>query len=163
MNSQESAFIDKILLAKPTHRMVVEWSILIIVAVLGEVFSWSKIPFSPYSNIIGGIIVAGAWVFHSYCHRAHSKAHQKSSSIDRVVNTGVFGRIRHPMYLSLILMYFGFAIAWGVLWIFLPAFLLSVLAVFTAIREEEFLLRKLGSQYEEYIRAVPWRFIPKVF
>jgi protein-S-isoprenylcysteine O-methyltransferase Ste14 len=163
MNSQKAAFIDKILLVKPTHRMAVEWPILVIVAVLGEVFSWSKIPFSPYSNIIGGVVIAGAWMFHAYCHRAHRKAHQQSGSIDSVVNTGVFSRIRHPMYLSLILMYFGFAIAWGVLWILLPAFLFSILTVFTAIREEEFLLRKLGSQYEEYIRAVPWRFISKVF
>lgn len=163
MNLQKATFLDRILLAKPTHRMVAEWPVLIIVAALGEVFSWSKIPFSPYSNIIGGIVIAGAWVFHAYCHRAHRKAHQQSSNIDSVVSTGVFGRIRHPMYLSLILMYFGFAIAWGVLWIFLPAFLFSILTVFTAIREEEFLVQKLGSQYEEYMRAVPWRFIPKVF
>jgi hypothetical protein len=49
---------------------------------LGEIFSWSKIPFSPYSNIIGGIVLAGAWMFHEYCHRAHRKIHQQSSSID---------------------------------------------------------------------------------
>jgi protein-S-isoprenylcysteine O-methyltransferase Ste14 len=61
------------------------------------------------------------------------------------------------------LMYFGFAIAWGVLWIFLPAFLFSILTVLTALREEKYLVWKLGSQYEEYIKAVPWRFIPKIF
>jgi protein-S-isoprenylcysteine O-methyltransferase Ste14 len=143
--------------------MAVEWPILIIVAVLGEVFTWSKIPFSPYSNIIGGVVIAGAWIFHVYCHRLHSKAHQQSSSITSVVSTSVFGRIRHPMYLSLILMYFGFALAWGVLWIFLPAFLFSILTVFTAIREEEFLVQKLDSQYVEYMKAVPYRFIPGVF
>ena len=160
---QRLTLSDKILLAKPTHRMAVEWPILIIVALLGEIFSWSKIPFSPYSNIIGGIVLVGALIFHAYCHRAHHKAHEQSSSIDSVVNTGVFGRIRHPMYLSLILMYFGFAIAWGVLWIFLPSFLFSILTVLTAIREEEFLARKLGSQYEEYMQHVPWRFIPGIF
>jgi protein-S-isoprenylcysteine O-methyltransferase Ste14 len=160
---QRLTLSDKILLAKPTHRMAVEWPILIIVALLGEIFSWSKIPFSPYSNIIGGIVIVGAWMFHVYCHRAHHKAHEQSSSIDSVVNAGVFGRIRHPMYLSLILMYFGFAIAWGVLWIFLPSFLFSILIVLTAIREEEFLARKLGSQYEEYMQHVPWRFIPGIF
>jgi protein-S-isoprenylcysteine O-methyltransferase Ste14 len=160
---QRLTLSDKILLAKPTHRMAVEWPILIIVALSGEIFSWSKIPFSPYSNIIGGIVIVGAWMFHVYCHRAHHKAHEQSSSIDSVVNAGVFGRIRHPMYLSLILMYFGFAIAWGVLWIFLPSFLFSILTVLTAIREEEFLARKLGSQYEEYMQHVPWRFIPGIF
>lgn len=143
--------------------MVVEWPIIIIVAVLGEVFDWSKIPFSPYSNIIGGVVIAGALVFHTYCHQVHHKAHQQSSIIDSIVSTGIFGRIRHPMYLSLILLYFGFAIAWGILWLFLPAFLLSILTIFTAIREEEFLVQKLGSQYKEYMKTVPWRFIPGVF
>jgi len=163
MNLWKAKFLDKILLAKPTHRMVVEWPILLVVAALGEVFEWSKIPFSPYSNIAGGVIIAGALIFHEYCHRVHGKAHQQSSSIDSIVSTGIFGRIRHPMYLSLILMYFGFAIAWGVLWIFLPAFLLSILTVSTAIREEEFLVQRLGSQYKEYMSAVPWRFIPGIF
>jgi protein-S-isoprenylcysteine O-methyltransferase Ste14 len=160
---QRLTLLDKILLAKPTHRMAVEWPTLIIVALLGEIFSWSKIPFSPYSNIIGGIVLVGAWMFHAYCHRAHHRAHNQSSSIESVVSTGIFGRIRHPMYLSLILMYFGFAIAWGVLWIFLPAFLFSILTVLTALREEEFLAQKLGSHYEEYMRSVPWRFIPRIF
>jgi protein-S-isoprenylcysteine O-methyltransferase Ste14 len=163
MNSRKAKFLDKILLAKPTHRMVVEWPILLVVAALGEVFEWNKIAFSPYSNIIGGVVISGALVFHTYCHRVHSEAHQQSSSIDSIVRTGVFSRIRHPMYLSLILMYFGFAIAWGILWIFLPAFLLSILTVFTAIREEKFLVQKLGSQYKEYMSAVPWRFVPGIF
>ena len=163
MDTEKITFLDRVLLAKPTHRMAVEWPILVIVAVLGEMFSWSKIPFSPYSNILGGIVIVGALTFHAYCHRAHRKAHEQSSSIDSIVSTGVFARIRHPMYLSLILMYFGFAIAWGVLWIFLPAFLFSILTVLTAIREEQFLVRKLDSQYEEYMRQVHWRFIPRVF
>ena len=67
------------------------------------------------------------------------------------------------MYSSLILMYLGLAIAWGVVWMLLPALLFSVLTVLTTIKEEEFLLRRFGHQYEEYMQAVPWRLIPKVF
>jgi len=163
MDTQKITFLDRFLLAKPTYRIVVEWLILLIVAILGEVFSWSKIPFRPYSIIIGGIVIVGAFALHIYCHRAHHKAHEQSSDIDSVVNTGIFGKIRHPMYLSLILMNFGFAIAWGIFWIFLPVFLFSILTVLVAIREEKFLVQKLGSQYKEYMRLVPWRFIPRVF
>ena len=86
---QRLTLLDKILLAKPTHRMAVEWPTLIIVALLGEIFSWSKIPFSPYSNIIGGIVIVGAWMFHAYCHRAHHRAHKQSSSIESVQQTVV--------------------------------------------------------------------------
>jgi protein-S-isoprenylcysteine O-methyltransferase Ste14 len=67
------------------------------------------------------------------------------------------------MYLSLILMYLGLAISWGVVWMLLPALFFSALTVLIAIKEEEFLLEKFGSQYGDYQRQVPWRFIPGVF
>jgi protein-S-isoprenylcysteine O-methyltransferase Ste14 len=67
------------------------------------------------------------------------------------------------MYLGLILMYLGLAIAWGIVWMLLPSLLFSALTVLTTIKEEEFLLGRFGHQYEEYMQAVPWRLMPKVF
>jgi protein-S-isoprenylcysteine O-methyltransferase Ste14 len=67
------------------------------------------------------------------------------------------------MYLGLILMCLGLPIAWGVVWMLLPSLLSSALTVLTAVKEEEFLLRRFGHQSEEYMKAVPWRLIPKVF
>lgn len=155
--------MDRYLLAKPILRMFVEWPVLIGTGVLGELFSWARISFSPYSNIGGGVVIIGAWMFHAYCHRAHKQAHQQSKEIDVLVTTGVFSRIRHPMYLSLILMHLGFAVRWGIVWILLPAVVFSVGTVLTAVKEEEFLLRKFGPQYAEYMRKVPWRLIPRIF
>lgn len=163
MGMREMTFLDRLILGKPMYRGVAEWLILVIVGVLGEVFSWGKIPFRPYSIIIGCIIIVGAFALHIYCHRIHHQAHEQSSDIDSIVNTGIFGKIRHPMYLSLILVNIGFAIAWGIYWIFLPVFLFTILTALVAIREEKFLVEKLGSQYKEYMRQVPWRFIPRVF
>ena len=155
--------LNQYLLAKPTLRMVIEWPIIIILGILGEIFSWVRIPLSPYSNFVGGAILLGGWIFHAYCHRAHKQAHEQSHQIEGLVTTGVFSKMRHPMYLSLILMYLGLAIAWGIVWMLLPALLFSTLTVLTTIKEEEFLLRRFGHQYEEYMQAVPWRLIPKVF
>ena len=155
--------LDQYLLAKPTLRMVIEWPIIIIIGVLGEIFSWVRIPLSPYSNFVGGAILLGGWIFHAYCHTAHKQAHKQSQQIEELVTTGVFSKMRHPLYLSLILMYLGLAIAWGVVWMLLPSFLFSALTVLTAIKEEEFLLRRFGRQYEKYMQAVPWRLIPKIF
>ncbi|MFO7740412.1 MAG: isoprenylcysteine carboxylmethyltransferase family protein, partial [Desulfatiglandaceae bacterium] len=90
-------------------------------------------------------------------------AHEHSQQIEGLVTTGVFSKMRHPMYLSLILMYLGLPIAWGIVWMLLPSLLFSALTVLTTIKEEEFLLRRFGHQYEEYMQAVPWRLIPKVF
>ena len=150
-------FLNQYLLAKPTFRMLIEWPIIIILGILGEIFSWVRIPLSPYSNFVGGAILLGGWIFHAYCHRVHKQAHEQSQQIEGLVTTGVFSKMRHPMYSSLILMYLGLAIAWGVVWMLLPALLFSVLTVLTTIKEEEFLLRRFGHQYEEYMQAVPWR------
>jgi protein-S-isoprenylcysteine O-methyltransferase Ste14 len=67
------------------------------------------------------------------------------------------------MYLSLILMYLGLAIAWGIVGMLLPSILFSALIVLTAIKEEEFLLQRFGREYKEYKNKVPWRLIPKIF
>jgi len=155
--------LNQYLLEKPTLRMVVEWPIIILMGILGEIFSWGKIPLSPYSNFVGGAILLGGWIFHAYCHRVHKQAHEQSQRIEGLVTTGVFSKIRHPMYLSLIFMYLGLAIAWGVVWMLLLSLFFSALTVLTTIKEEEVLLRRFGPQYEEYMHAVPWRLIPKVF
>jgi protein-S-isoprenylcysteine O-methyltransferase Ste14 len=60
-------------------------------------------------------------------------------------------------------MYLGLAIAWGVVWMLLPSLFFSALTVLITIKEEEFLLRRFGYQYEEYMQEVPWRFLPKIF
>jgi len=157
-------FMDRYLRAKPNRRILsVELPIIIIIGVLGEVFSWAKIPWSPYSNIAGGIIIIVGYILHVRCHRAHKQAHAQSKQIEEIVTTGVFSRIRHPMYLSLIIIFFGLVIAWGVVWMFLPFLLVLVLIVMTAIKEEEFLLQRFGHRYEQYMKETPWRLIPGIF
>ena len=164
MSMKIPGFINKYLLLKPSLRMpLFELPIMLIVGGLGEIFSWTKIPLSPYSNIVGGIIIIGGWIFHAYCHRVHKQAHEQSHQIEEIVKTGVFSKIRHPMYLSLIIIYFGLVIAWGVVWMFLPFFLVFALIVMTAIKEEEFLLQKFRHQYEQYMEETPWRLIPRLF
>jgi protein-S-isoprenylcysteine O-methyltransferase Ste14 len=163
MYTKGQTLLNQYLLAKPTLRMVMEWSIIIVTGILGEIFSWVRVPLSPYSNFVGGAILLGGWIFHAYCHKVHKQAHEQSEQIEGLVTTGVFSKIRHPMYLGLILMCLGLAIAWGVVWMLIPSLLSSALRVFTAMKEEEFLLQRFGHQYEKYMKAVPWRFVPKVF
>ncbi|MFC1921083.1 methyltransferase family protein [Chloroflexota bacterium] len=156
-------FINRILLIKPAVRTVTEFPIIILLGILGEIFSWYRIPLSPYSNIFGGVVLLGALIIHMYCHGIHKQAHEHSQQINSIVQRGIFLKIRHPMYLSLILLYLGLALTWGVIYMFIPAVLFSVLTVFIALKEEDFMVHKFGRQYEDYMKKVPWRFIPKVF
>jgi protein-S-isoprenylcysteine O-methyltransferase Ste14 len=78
-----------------------------------------------------------------------------------VIRKGVFGRVRHPVYLSEILLYLGLLI--------LSMSLLAALVWITAIiflhyisrYEERLLLARFGKDYEQYMRDVPM-WIPRI-
>ena len=141
---------------------LIEWPILIGIGIVGTVFSFSTIPFYPATNIFGFILLIIGFVTHGLSHKVHKQAHEQIEKIWEIVTTGIYSKIRHPGYLGLILLYFGFALAWGIVWIFLPVVIFSILTCLTAIKEEEYLREKFRKEYEEYMRQVPWRFIPRV-
>jgi protein-S-isoprenylcysteine O-methyltransferase Ste14 len=58
--------------------------------------------------------------------KKHKQAHEGSQEIETIVTTGVFSKIRHPLYLSIIFMNMGIALAFGVM-------MTSVLALLTTI------------------------------
>jgi len=163
LNMRKNSLLDKYLLAKPTISMVIEWPILICVGIIGTVFSLQTIPFSPISNIFGILILVIGLGIHASSHKIHKQAHQQSKRIEKLATEGIYSHMRHPGYSGLILMYFGFAFSWGIVWILIPAIILVILTILTAIREEEVMKEKFRKEYEEYMRRVPWRFIPKVF
>jgi protein-S-isoprenylcysteine O-methyltransferase Ste14 len=155
--------LDRYLLVKPATRMVIEWPILIAVGILGAIFTPYRMPFFPFSNIIGVIVFVLAVSIHMKCHMVHKQADQESRKIEKLVTTGIFSRVRHPMYLSLILMILGMTVGSGVTIMIVPAIALSVLTVLTAFKEEHFLISKFGDQYNDYMKRVPYRFIPRIF
>ncbi|GAI42613.1 unnamed protein product, partial [marine sediment metagenome] len=72
-----------------------------------------------------------------------------------VIGKGVFGIVRHPIYLGAILFYFGllvitFSIIATGIWVLIIAFY-----YFNSKHEEKLLLDKFGKDYEEYKKEVP--------
>ena len=136
---------------------------MIAVGILGLLFSWPRVPFFPYSNIAGLIILAIGLYGHKVPSKIHKQAHEHSKKIRKIITTGPYSKVRHPLYSFLFLIYFGFALSWGIVWMFIPAIIFSILTYFTAIKEEEFLKKKFGKKYENYMKRVPYRFVPKIF
>ncbi len=155
--------IQRIAVIEPNKIMSIGFVAIIITGILGELFSWPRISCHPAVTILGWILVVSGLVLHIYCHKFHKKAHESSKNIDAIVQSGPFGMIRHPMYLGLIFLYLGIALAWGIIWIFIPSILFTLLIPMMAVNEERFLLSTLGDQYRDYMRQVPWRFIPGIF
>lgn len=77
----------------------------------------------------------------------------------QLASTGVFARVRHPNYASLLLALVGVSVLTGLLY---PLIVTSLLAVFfwTKAAHEEALLLELDLDYAQYRDNVPWRFVP---
>ena len=78
-----------------------------------------------------------------------------------VIRKGVFGIVRHPIYLGAILFYAGLlvltlSIIAVAIWILIIAFY-----YFISKHEEKLLLEKFGKNYEEYKKEVPM-LIPRI-
>ena len=170
MNQHEmkkADLLDRYVLAKFTVGMTIEFPILIGGGILGIIFSWLRLPLYPLPNIFGLILLVTGYIIHlGYAHTEFKKhgirAHQHSAKSNKLVTSGIYSKVRHPGYLGLILIYFGFALVFGVAWMLIPAVVFSTLTYLTAIREEQFLKEQFGARYEEYASRVPWRFIPKI-
>jgi len=79
-----------------------------------------------------------------------------------VIKKGVFGVIRHPIYLSEILLYLGLLMmssslaatfVWGIAILFLH---------YISRHEESLLLARFGEEYKRYMREVPM-WIPRLW
>lgn len=150
-------------LSNPFCRGMFELFILIGTGICGLVFSWKGFSIFPITNIVGGILILLAFAFHSWTEKDHRQAHEHSENIEKIVTTGVYAKIRHPLYLSLILQNIGIALAFGVMITFAMALLTMIHWIVTALKEETVLLKTFPHEYMRYKQEVRWRMIPGIF
>jgi protein-S-isoprenylcysteine O-methyltransferase Ste14 len=164
---KRASLLGRYCLAKSIVGIAIEFPILIGGGIAGIVLSWPTFPFYPLANILGAILLITGYVIHlGYAHkemkRYATQAHQHSTQPGTLITSGPYSKVRHPGYSGLVLIYFGFALGFGVVWMLIPAVTFTILTCLTAIREERYLQEQFGRQYEDYAKRVPWRFIPKI-
>ena len=76
-----------------------------------------------------------------------------------VVSTGVYGFVRHPMYLGALLLFLGPPLLLGSFYGILMGFVLIGMFALRTLGEEEMLVNELEG-YAEYKKKVQCRFIP---
>lgn len=74
----------------------------------------------------------------------------------QVVSTGLYGVVRHPMYMATIVMFLAMPLIMGSWWAFL-VMVPYVPIIVVRIKDEEELLTKELPGYEEYKKKVRWR------
>jgi protein-S-isoprenylcysteine O-methyltransferase Ste14 len=135
---------------------------LLVVPGLDRRNSWSDMPDA--LAILGDALLLLGWlgIFWVFRTNSYAAATIQVASGQRVISTGPYSVVRHPMYAAALLMFLGIAIALGSWWgMAVLAAVLPALA-WRLVDEERVLLRDLNG-YADYRRKVRWRLIPLVW
>jgi protein-S-isoprenylcysteine O-methyltransferase Ste14 len=140
------------------------------IAFLGEIilpsidhrFAWSHVPFA--LTIAGDLLVLLGFffVFLVFRENTFTSATIEVDSAQRVVSTGPYAILRHPMYAAVLIMLFGTPIALGSWWGILMFFPMVVVIVLRILNEEKFLRRHLPG-YTDYCQRVKFRLAPWIW
>jgi len=135
---------------------------LLIVPALDYRFSWSVVPL--FFVISGDILVAIGFyfVFLVYKENTFSSATIEIAEDQKVITTGPYSLVRHPMYASASLYLVGTPMALCSWWGLIPFVFMLPFLVWRLIDEEEFLAKNLPG-YVEYQKMVPYRLLPYIW
>jgi protein-S-isoprenylcysteine O-methyltransferase Ste14 len=135
---------------------------LYIVAGLDFRFQWSHMP--PVVSLLADAFVALGFyvVFLVFRENSYTSATIEVAAEQKVISSGPYGLVRHPMYAGAFLLLLFTPLALGS-WVALP-FPIPLIAVIVArlTAEERFLSANLNG-YEEYRRKVRYRLLPRVW
>jgi protein-S-isoprenylcysteine O-methyltransferase Ste14 len=135
---------------------------MLVVPALDHRFGWSAIPF--WATLTGDVLVAIGFliIFVVYRENAFASATIEVYPEQKVISTGLYGLVRHPMYMGGLFLFVGMCLALGSWWNCL-IFLLMVPALVWRIFDEEKLLAKELHGYQEYRNKVRRRLLPFVW
>jgi protein-S-isoprenylcysteine O-methyltransferase Ste14 len=120
---------------------------------------------SPVSVVILGnaAFLAGAWiVFLAFRENSHASSIIEVKSGQRVIATGPYGVVRHPMYSGCVLAFIASSLALGSLWSLPFAIALSLVVVARLLDEEKYLKANLPG-YTAFCQQVRYRLVPTLW
>ena len=170
MMRKNPALLESRLNAKETQReqsTVVKLSGLMflagfVIAGLGFRFHWYMLPMG---------VSIGAAVLFLFAYVLYAEVLRENTYLSRtitvqqgqtVIDTGLYGIVRHPMYSVTLVLFLSMPIVLGSVYAFL-IFLVYPFIIAKRIRHEEELLEKELSGYREYKQKVKFRLIPFIW
>ena len=133
-----------------------------VVSGLDHRFGWSHV--LPALSVLSDVFVALGLliVFLVFRENTYTSAIIELADQQRVVSTGPYGVVRHPMYSGALLMLLFTPLALGS-WVALPLVLPLMLVIAARLLAEEKFLAKGLAGYDDYRRRVRYRLIPWVW
>jgi protein-S-isoprenylcysteine O-methyltransferase Ste14 len=135
---------------------------LIVIPALGHRFAWPAVP--AYVALAGDAMVALSFfaIFFVFRENSYTSATIKIDPGQKVISTGPYALVRHPMYAGSLPMLIGIPLALGAWW-----GLLALIPLFPALLwrlfDEENLLAKNLPGYVAYKEKVRYRLVPFVW
>lgn len=135
---------------------------LIVFSALDRRFAWSHMP--PYVALAGDVLVVLGWlaIFFVFKENTFTSATIELAPDQKVISTGPYALVRHPMYAGALVMLLGIPIALGSWWGVLVTVAIMPVLIWRLFEEEKFLARNLAG-YLEYQNKVRYRLIPLVW
>jgi protein-S-isoprenylcysteine O-methyltransferase Ste14 len=135
---------------------------MMLVSALDHRFGWSQVP--AVVSVIGLLLIALSYYIYYRVFRENSYAASTIQTFEgqKVISTGLYGRVRHPKYVGDLFLVVGIPLALGSWW-GLVVVLLSLAGLVWRILDEEKLLRQDLPGYGEYTQKVRYRLVPNVW
>ena len=152
---------------EPTQKLIMSFASLgfiglIVFPALDHRFAWSHMP--SYMAPVGDVLVVLGWlaIFFVFKENTFTSATIELAPDQKVISTGPYALVRHPMYAGALVMLLGIPIALGSWWGILVVVAMMPALLWRLFDEEKFLARNL-SGYVEYQNKVRHRLIPLVW
>jgi protein-S-isoprenylcysteine O-methyltransferase Ste14 len=135
---------------------------LLVVPALDHRFGWSYV--SPAIELIGDALVALGFigVLRVFKENTYTASTIELAADQRVISTGPYALVRHPMYAAALGMLIGIPIALGSYLALIVIVGITGALIWRLLDEERFLATNLPG-YLEYQKKVPHRLIPGVW
>ena len=125
-------------------------------------FGWYTLPL--WASVVGAVLFLLSYVLYAIVLKQNeylSRTIQVQEG-QRVVDTGLYGIVRHPMYSATLLLFLSMPIVLGSIYA-LIIFLAYPFIIAKRIKGEERFLKQELPGYEEYTKKVKYRMIPFIW
>jgi protein-S-isoprenylcysteine O-methyltransferase Ste14 len=142
--------------------VIVMTALLIIPGLDAVRYQWSSIPL--YLEIIGFalFIISSYWIFLVMKENSYLLKTVEIQKNQKVVSTGPYKYVRHPMYSTTIIMVFSIALALGSLYTLIPAILATITLMIRTQLEDKTLQKELKG-YIAYTKKTKYKIIPGIW
>jgi len=129
---------------------------------LDKRFGWSEV--SVWIVIITDIVILSGYIiiFTVFKQNSYASRIVEVENDQKVISTGLYSIVRHPMYIGVLIMYIPTPLALGSYWGLIPMATIPFALVIRIINEEKVLKREL-SGYDEYCKKTKYRLIPYIW